>query len=147
MKVILLENVKSLGNKGEIKKVADGYAMNFLIPRNLAVPASTDKIQDLENLQEKTDKLKNEKTKELDNLVNKISGKKITIQKDASEKGKLFAAVSLDEILNEMNKKFKTNLDKNNIEFKEHVKEIGEHEVKLKINKNNIKLKIEVIKN
>ncbi|MFC1622502.1 50S ribosomal protein L9, partial [Patescibacteria group bacterium] len=99
MKVILLQNVKSLGKTGEIKNVADGYASNFLFPNKLAQPASQEKIQSIQNKKNKETKVHKQEEKELNKIINKISGQKITIQKQASDKGKLFAAISLDEIL------------------------------------------------
>lgn len=146
MKVILLQNIKSLGNKGDIKNVADGHAMNFLIPQGLAIAASEDKIEQLQVKKEGEKIKRNKEIKDIKDIIKKISGKKIIIKKQASDKGKLFASLSTDEILTAIQKEFKVSLDNNSIKLKEHIKEVGEHDIGLEIENKKIKLKIEIIK-
>lgn len=145
MQIILLQNVNALGKVGEIKKVADGYAINFLIPHGLATMATEDKVRQIEiNKQKEATKKLNE-IKEIDKTINKISGKKIVIKKQASDKGKLFGAISADEIAQEINKQLGIKLDKTHIKLDEHIKEVGEREIELLANNRQVKLKIEVI--
>ena len=146
MQIILLKDVKKLGKKNDIKKVADGFALNYLIPQNLAVAASDDKIKQLEKDKQKTEEQKNKGTEELNVIINKLKDKVIEIKKEASDKGKLFAAVNADEIIDEVKKRFKTELDKSKLKIKEHIKEIGEHSLELKIGDRKINIKINITK-
>ena len=99
MKIILLKDNKKLGKKGEIKNIADGYAMNFLIPQKIATPATQEKIKELKLKPKNIIKKEQEDEKKLKGLFNKLENKKIVIKKQASDKGKLFAAITLEEIL------------------------------------------------
>ncbi|MFH1457390.1 MAG: 50S ribosomal protein L9 [Patescibacteria group bacterium] len=138
MQVILLKNLNKVGKKDEIKTVADGFAMNFLIPQKIAIMATKQSINDLKNDKSKKEKSKNTEIEELNKLINKISNKKITVKKQASEKGKLFAAITLQEILAVLKDNFKVDLSKYKIKINKPVKEIGEHKIELKIGTINV---------
>jgi len=145
MQVILLKDIKNLGTKNSVVNVKDGHAMNFLIPRKMAVAATDDKIKDIENKENKSKKQEIKKSKELDEIINKLKDKKIIIKKQASDKGKLFASLSTGEILTAIQKEYKVSLDKSSIKLKEHIKDVGEHDVELEIGNKNIEIKIEVV--
>jgi large subunit ribosomal protein L9 len=144
MKVILLQNIKSLGLKDEVKTVSDGYASNFLLPQKLAVPATPDLVRQTAERREKMIKEKQSSEKDLDKLIAKISNKKITIVKEASEKGKLFAAVSVAEVFTAIKNDLGATLDVKHLKIGEHLKEIGVHEVPLQINNKKINLTVEI---
>ncbi len=146
MKLILLKNIKKLGNSGNIIEVKSGYAMNFLIPQKIAVLATPKKIKELEKENQKIQKKKIQLTDNLENIIKKINNKKIKILKQASEKGKLFASISQDEILLAVKNNFKVDLSNYKIKIKEHLKKIGEHKLNLKIKDKKINLIIEVCK-
>lgn len=146
MQVILLKDIKKLGNKNAIINVKDGFALNYLIPQKLAVTASDDKIQQLENDKQKQEINNHKMVNDLDKIVDKLKNKVIEIKKEASDKGKLFAAISPDEIIDELKKKFKTELDKSKVKIDKHLKEIGEHPLELKIGDRKIKIKINITK-
>jgi len=131
MQVIFLQDIKNSGKKGEIKQVADGYALNFLIPQKLAIAATPDKIKKLAAAHEKIIKEQQRIQSEIEKIIAKISNKKIIIQKPASEKGKLFAAISADDIASVLKKNFGIDIDQEKIKLKKHLKEIGEHKVEI----------------
>ena len=133
MQVIILKN-------HQIKNVADGYAMNYLLPQKLAVIVTEEKIKNLKTQEKKKEKLIKEETKEFDFLVNKLKNKKIILSKPASEKGKLFAAVSKNEILSALG------LEKYKVEINQHIKEIGEHKIEIQISKLRLPIIVEVKK-
>jgi large subunit ribosomal protein L9 len=145
MKIILLQDIKGLGKKGDVVNAKDGYALNFLIPNKKAELATDDKIEQVANEKREISKHEADKKRELENLINKISGKKIEIKKQASEKGKLFASVTQDEIMEEINKQLQVNLKKFKIKTDEHIKEIGEHRIELEIEHKKIKIIVEVM--
>ena len=142
MKVILLKTIKNLGKENQVVNVKDGYAQNFLFPKKLATPANDKKINIIQHRKEKEEKLHQKEEKEINKLINKLQNKKITISKDASEKGKLFASVSAEEILSEIKKNFGVSLKKEDIKLKDHIKEVGESELGLKISGKNVKIKV-----
>jgi len=144
MKVILLKDINKLGKKNSVVNVKDGYALNFLIPQKMAVPASKEKIKQLEANQQKTISKQKAAERELKKLMSNLSGQKIIIKKPASDKGKLFASLTLDEILSAIKNALGVELDKSQIKLKEHIKTVGEHKIKLIIKNKTIELTIKV---
>lgn len=144
MKVILLENVKNIGRAGEVKEVSDGYARNFLFPKKLAQMATSYAIQEVEAKNKKIEEELKNKEKEFRELAEKISGQKIVF-KSKGKNGKLFGSISAKEIAQKMIQEG-FNVNEENIILKGHIKEIGEHEVKIKLGQNieaKIKLQVE----
>lgn len=139
MKVILLQDIKSLGNAGDVKEVADGYARNFLIPQKLAEAATKEAVGKVVKKKQETKELKNKKTEELKNLAKKLEGEKVVI-KVKEKDGKLFGSVGKKEIA----KNLGDEINENMIELKENIKETGEKEVRINLG-NNIKVKIKVL--
>jgi len=127
MKIILLKDIINLGKKGELKNVSDGYALNFLIPQKLALVASSKKINELAVMtqkdQERQVKAKDEKNK----IALLLNNKKIHLDKKANEKGHLFAAISLDEIIAGIKNELGLELVKSELKFENRIKEVGEH--------------------
>ncbi|MBU4360559.1 50S ribosomal protein L9 [Candidatus Parcubacteria bacterium] len=147
MKIILLKNIKKLGNSGDIVDVKNGYAMNFLIPQKIAVSATQEEIKKLQELKDKKQQKKIKLDSDLEKIIKKIENKKIKILKLASDKGKLFSAVTLDEILTALKNNFKVDLNKRKIKIDplRGIKEVGEHKIEFKIGKDKIQLIIDVI--
>lgn len=145
MKVILFKDIDKLGQKNDLKNVSDGYALNYLFPLKLAQPASA---ANLKNINDQAQKILAHKDK-LDNQWEKISkilaGKKLVIKKSASVKGKLFAAVSIDDISAAIKKTVGIIIDKTQISLAgDHIKEIGIHPATLIIPHHKINLTIQV---
>jgi large subunit ribosomal protein L9 len=133
MKVILTQEVKKLGLKGQVIEVSDGYARNFLIPQGFAEEATKTKLKEI---QEKSGKEERKKTSEKDNaeaLKMKLHGKKIEIKVKAGAGDKLFGAVTAKEIADILQKEFRVSIDKKKIDVGEPIKHLGQYNIKLKI--------------
>ena len=137
MKIVLKEDVKNLGKRGEIKEASAGYARNFLLPRDLAEFATPQAIKMSENLKKKRIEDETKKIKALEKMADSIKGIKVEIKEKAKEDGKLFGSVKAERIAEELNKKSKAGFDKDMIMLDEPIKNIGEYVIKIKISKNN----------
>lgn len=129
MKIILLKDVQKVGKKYDIKDVAEGFALNSLIPRGLAKVATKDAIQKVEQL--KANDLTNKKIQEellLKNLE-VIKNLRIELKEKANEKGHLFAGVTKETVYEELKKASKLNLDLDSVKLDKPIKEVGEHKV------------------
>ena len=123
MKVILLQDVKSLGKKGEIVNVNDGYARNFIIPKKLGLEATGKNLNDL----------KLQKNNEKKELAAKIAEAKIVTHIKVGEGGRTFGSVSSKEIAEEVKAQLNLNVDKKKIQLKEAIKTLGTHNVSVKL--------------
>ncbi len=132
MEVILRENVEGLGKRGDIVRVKDGYARNYLIPRRLAVPVTHGNIKQIE-LEKKNWALKHQKEIEaaegVKDIIEKIT---ITVTKKAGENNQLFGSVTAQDIADALAKE-KVEVDKKKIELPEQIKELGTFPVKIKL--------------
>ena len=145
MQIILIKDVPKLGKRGQVKNVADGYALNFLIPAKLAEVASAQKIAKF-----KEEEIKLGKNLETDNkkstaLAEKIKALKLVIKGKTTEKGKLFAGVGAKEVAAELKSK-DIEINEKHIKLKKHIKETGEYKVGVDLGggiKSEIRLKIE----
>ncbi len=129
MKIILLKDVPKVGRKYDIKEVAEGYALNMLIPRGLAKIATKDAVAKVEQL--KANDLTNKKIQEellLKNLE-VIRNLKIDIKEKANEKGHLFAGVTRERVFEEVTKATRLTLNIDSIILDKPIKEIGEHKI------------------
>jgi len=132
MKVIFLENVKGVGRKGEVKTVADGYFLNFLTPRKLAKIATDDAVKQAENRRQK-EVLEKERVKEEVLMVKtKLESTLIELKGKANGQ-KLYASINTEDLIKVLVEKVKIRLDKANFPGGVHLKEIGEHQVEVKL--------------
>ncbi len=148
MKVILKENVAKLGKKGEIKKVSDGYARNFLFPRDLAEEATSSALKHLESIQsvqnEHEEKEKAKNKEKLDKLMKEF----FVIKVKAGEKGKLFGSITNGDIAKELSDYLGEKVEKKRVILDGHLKEIGTYDVDVKFPggvKGTLKIKLEPI--
>lgn len=134
MKVILLEDVKKLGKKGELVNTSDGYARNFLFPKKLAVEATNSAINDLK-LQKQSEKRRQaELLAEAKELAEKIKGSSIVIKVKAGDGGKIFGSVSTKEITKAAKEQLGYDIDKKKMQLKEPIKALGTHIIPIKLN-------------
>ena len=146
MKVILLEDVKSLGKKGEIVNVNDGYARNFLFPKNLAVEANNENMSKLKAKQDSNAYKKSQEKEEAQKIAQKLSKIQLKIPVKAGENGKIFGGVSAKEIADVLKEEYKIEVDKKKIELKETIKTLGIRTVNIKLYEGVIgNLKIDII--
>ena len=145
MKVILLEDVKSLGKKGEIVNVNDGYARNFILPKKLGLEATSKNLNDLKLQKQNDEKVAQEKLDAAKALAEEIKEKSITVKIQAGVEGKVFGSISSKEIATEAKKQLNMDIDKKKIQLKETIKTLGTHNVPVKLHpKVTVELKVVV---
>lgn len=145
MKVILLQDVKALGKKGEIVSVNDGYARNFILPKKLGMEATNANLNDLKLQKANADKVAAENLANAKAFKDEIEGKTIRVTIKAGEGGKVFGSVTGKEIAQAAKEQFGYELDKKKIVAKEPIKTYGVHEVPLKLHPQvTATLKVEV---
>ena len=133
MKVILKENVKSIGKKDEIVNVSDGYARNFLFAKNLAVEATPGNLSKLRTKKD-SEAFKKEQEKESAEKVKiEIEKLKVQFRVKSGENGKIFGGVSSKEIQEKLEKEYKIKVDKKKIELKEPIKTLGRFTVQIRL--------------
>ena len=133
MKVILIQDVKKLGKKGDIVEVSDGYARNFLIPQGLVEEGTKTKIKETEEKTVRQAKKIDREKEQAELTKARLEGREVTIKVKAGTGDKLFGAVTAKEISDILQKEFGVSIDKKKIEIVEPIKHLGEHTVRLKI--------------
>tara|TARA_B100002052_G_scaffold170506_1_gene155227 strand:+ start:2951 stop:3586 length:636 start_codon:yes stop_codon:yes gene_type:complete len=132
MEVILLERIEKIGKLGDIVKVKDGYARNYLLPQNKALRASKENLSIYEKEKAKYEKLNAQKLKEAEDISNNMQNISIDIIKQASDSGQLYGSVSTKDIADELNNKGHKVLKKQ-VQLKSVIKTVGQHEVRIVI--------------
>lgn len=135
MKVILLQDVKSLGKKGEIVNVNDGYARNFILPKKLGLEATSKNLNDLKLQKQNDEKVAQEKLDAAKALAEKIKEKSITVKIQAGVEGKVFGSISSKEIATEAKKQLNMDIDKKKIVIPDAIKSLGTYNVNIKLHK------------
>lgn len=144
MKVILLKDIPNIGKKHEVKEVASGYALNFLIPHKLAETATASALQKLEIMKKQTaEKEAVEHTLLLKSLAD-LSGKTLELKEKVNEKGHLFAQVNPVKIATLLAEKCNFSINPENIISSRPIKEVGEFEIEIKIQNKSIKVNLSV---
>jgi len=133
MKVILRQDVKGHGKKDQIVEVSDGYARNYLLPRNLAVPATADNVNNAKQVAKSKEIRAAREKEEAEALAKKLSGLTAVIRAKAGASGKLFGAITSAEIADAYKKQFGIELDKKRIVQSEPIKQYGSYELKCKL--------------
>ena len=143
MKVILLEDVKALGKKGQIVNVNDGYARNFILPKKLGVEANNKNLNDLKLKKANDEKIAQEQLEEAQELGKKIEAGKVELAIKVGEGGRTFGSVSTKEIAAAVKEQMGYDIDKKNIQLKEAIKTLGTHNVPVKLHtKETAELKV-----
>lgn len=133
MKVILLQDVKSLGKKGEIVNVNDGYARNFILPKKMGVEATGKNLNDLKLQKNNEKKVAQEQLDSAKTLAEKIGQGKVELAIKVGEGGKVFGSVSSKEIVAAVKEQMGLDVDKKKIQLKETIKSLGTHNVPVKL--------------
>lgn len=145
MEVILLQDVKALGKKGELVKVSDGYARNFILPKKLGVEANAKNRNDLKLQKAAEERRQKEQLEEAQKLAEEIGGKKIVLRIRTGEGGRTFGSVSTKEIAAACKEQLGLEVDKKKMALSDPIKSPGIFTVPLKIHpKVTAELKVEV---
>ena len=145
MKVILLEDVKTLGKKGEIVNVNDGYARNFILPKKLGLEATGKNLNDLKLHKQNEEKVAQEVLDAAKELAKKIEAGKVEVTIKTGEGGRTFGSVSSKEIAIAVKEQLGYDLDKKKIQIKEAIRTPGMHLVPVKLHqKVTAELKVHV---
>jgi large subunit ribosomal protein L9 len=146
MKVILLEDVKSLGKKGEIVNVSDGYARNFVLPKKLGVEANSANMNDLKLQKANADKVAQEQLEAARELAEVLKTKEVVLKMKSGEGGRAFGSVSSKEIASAAKTQCGLEIDKKKIQLPEAIKALGVYEVNIKLHtKVTGQLKVKVV--
>ena len=133
MKVILLEDVKSLGKKGQLVEVNAGYARNFILPKKLGIEATSKNINDLKLQKAHEDKVAAEQLAAAKVLAEELKDKSVELKMKVGEGGRTFGAISTKEIAAAAKEQLGYELDKKKISVDEPIKSLGVHNVKIKL--------------
>ena len=134
MQVILLKDVKGLGKAGEVAKASDGYARNMLFPKKLAMEATEGNLKTLERKRAEIEAQRAIDKQVAEDIKKKVeAGPAVELKAKAGEGGRLFGAITSQNIADEFKNVYKIDLDKKKIELKEPVKQIGDTTVTLKL--------------
>ncbi|MBN1368886.1 MAG: 50S ribosomal protein L9 [Dehalococcoidaceae bacterium] len=146
MKVVFLKDVPGSGIKGEVKEVADGYAMNYLVRQRLALPATEQTINQLKARKKAEENKKARIEASLASQANDLNGKVITLSAKVGSRGKLYGSITSADIAAELNRIYGLELDKRKIELSEPLHELGTFEVIVKLARSHLpKLIVKVV--
>jgi large subunit ribosomal protein L9 len=126
MKVLLLKDVYKLGHAGDVKKVADGYGRNFLLTQGLAVLATAGALKTVEKIREKAAVERANLNKEMSGLAEQLTGVELQFVSKAGETGKLYGSITNQMVIDELNKRLGTTLNRHQVEI-EPIRTLGEH--------------------
>ena len=133
MKVILLQDVKALGKKGEVVNVNDGYARNFILPKKLGVEANGKNLNDLKLQKNNEAKVAQEHLDAVKKLAEELKAGKVVLTMKVGEGGRTFGSVSSKEIAEAVKEQMHLDIDKKKIQLKEQIKTLGTHIVSVKL--------------
>lgn len=134
MKVILTEEIRGLGTRGDVVTVKDGYARNFLLPKNMAREATPGNLKQIEHERRKWALLAQQEKDAAQQAANKVKGVTIRIEKRVGEGGQLFGSVTANEIADALEAKG-IEVDKRRIELEHPIKTIGTHDVEVRLHR------------
>ena len=132
MKIILMEDVTTLGRRGDVREVANGYARNFLLPKKLAVPATPANLQNVDHLKRRRERAENRAREEARDAAGRIAALTLTVTTRASEDGRLFGSVSAQDVV-EFLERHEIPVEKRRVLLEEPIKALGEYRVPVKL--------------
>lgn len=144
MEVVLRQDVPSLGKKGDLVRVKDGYARNYLFPKDLAVPATKGTLREQESLHEAKKEKEDRVLTQAQKDGASIDGKTVVFQAKAGQ-GRIFGSITPEDIAAKIQKMYKVTIDKRKVLLDENLKELGEHEVFVQLHpKVRVKVHVEI---
>lgn len=146
MKVILKQDIKGVGKKNEVINASDGYARNFLFPKNLAVEANAENMSKLQAQKDSTQFRKDTEKEDAKKIAEKLTKIMVKVQVKAGENGKIFGGVSAKDISENLEKQHNIKIDKKKIDLKETIKTLGIHLIDVKLFEGvSGKIKVDVV--
>lgn len=133
MKVILNQDVKGQGKKGDLVEVSDGYARNFLLPKNLAIPASKENINVLKGQQESREYRQQKELEEAQAIAKKIDEIKVVLKAKAGDNGKLFGSITSKDVSEALTQQHHIKIDKKKFVLPDGIKALGTTNVEIKV--------------
>ncbi len=146
MKVVLTQEVKGLGQAGQIKEVADGYARNYLLPKGLATIATPGAIKEVEQRQAAERKRQAKLDEEMRSVGEKLDGVIVKVRSKVGEGGKLYGSVTTADVAEALEKQAGQAVDRRKIEIEEPIRHVGEYKIPVRLSKNvtaNVSLVVE----
>ncbi len=145
MKVILIRDYEKLGNTGDIVSVKDGFAKNFLIPNNIAILATKGNMNQMEIVKKSLIKKEAKNIEEAQKIAEVVDGTELKFMVNTSSDGKLYGSITNKDIADRILEEKKIEIDRKKIELEEHIKEVGNYEIELKLYKDvKAVIKVEV---
>ena len=133
MKVILLQDVKALGKKGDLVNASDGYARNFLFPKNLAREANAQAMNEYKNAENSRNfKIATQK-KQAEDFKAQLEGKTFEMKAKAGQGGRLFGSITAKQVAEEIKKQYNINIDKRKVVLESDIKEFGSYKAEVKL--------------
>lgn len=146
MKIILLQDVKALGKKGQVVEVSDGYARNAILPKKLGIEATSKNLNDLKLQNQHADKVAAENLANAKELAKTVEQQKVVVKIKTGEGGKVFGSVSSKEIAEAAKAQTGLDLDKKKMQLPEAIKTLGTFEVPVKLHPQvTAKLSVQVV--
>ena len=133
MKLILTEDVKGLGGKGEVVEVADGYGRNYLLPKRLAMRATAGALRDAEGIRTAHEETQRKVFEEAEATAKTLVGTRVVLAAQAGDEGKLFGSVTNNDVIDGVLKFTGVQLDRSTVQMAAPIKSIGLHEVMVKL--------------
>jgi large subunit ribosomal protein L9 len=145
MKVILIDEIRGLGSRGDVVNVKDGYARNYLLPKNLAREATAGNLKSVEQERKKWALLAAKEKEQAEKAAGAVKGTKVVVQKRVGESGQLFGSVTANEIADALTEKG-FEVDKRRIELGHPIKTLGTHDVEVRLHKDVMaQIQVEVV--
>ena len=133
MKIMLTKDVENVGHAGEIKDVADGYGRNFLIPRKLAVLAGRGVEAEAKRIQDAAARRESKERDQAKELAEEIDNKTVVVRLKVGAEDKVFGAITNEDISTAIKQQHQVEVDRRRVELKEPLKQLGEHQVTLRL--------------
>lgn len=135
MKVVLNADIEKLGRKGDVVEVAPGYARNFLLPRNLAIPGGKGSLRQAEEMVRAREEKDRRERAAFEGLVNRIAATPLRISARAGEDGQLFGSVTTSEIAEMLSEALGEEIDRRKVELAEPIRSTGTHEFSVQLHR------------
>ncbi|MCL6614324.1 MAG: 50S ribosomal protein L9 [Firmicutes bacterium] len=146
MKIVLMQDVKALGRKGEIKDVADGYARNFLIPKGLAVPATEGNLRALEQARALKERHEIQEEAEARAIAARLEGLHLVVRAKAGESGRLFGSITGKDVAEAIRRQTQIELDRKKIDLPEGLKKLGRYQIPIRLYRGvSVEIEVEVV--